>query len=414
MKHIVFAFWTVCFFLFYQENSLKAAVVLSVERPNYVGELDQRNGVIENLKSLVPGIKIESIALNADTPTLEEIRKIEGLIQQTQEPIILLSGHTFGPVVFKQITQSLSSKKRQQLITCLTAHQLWKGWEDLSRKNVNFVALPRHIFLENPGAKEYFSATKEDSDKPYLIQTIGVSHSLSSKTTKETFQQHQTGSLRPWSEKKRPLLVVLGGDVQNKDGTWHLYSTEETKKLADLVALFMKEYNIDYVIITNGPRTGRIDSHTKSQDATSGYHHLDPVTLAFSKALEEKGISFQLENFVFGQPSQFPVLLGLLQKTGGLALIPGESTSMISQAIDCLPHGHIMIFNHSAMGSVHQHHVKSERKAGRAPYWEWCNQKWDLKQIEKNTKNAPHAGYLIAQVLSDQLALLHLNRTSGP
>ena len=117
--------------------------------------------------------------------------------------------------------------------------------------------------------------------------------------------------------------------------------------------------------MTNGPRTGRFDPETK-EDAN--FHQkggsLDPVTQVFMESLSDKS-RVRLYNFEKGGSSLFKALLGVTSETKGSVLVSGESTSMISQAIDTMPKGSVVLYNHGAMQDIHEQHMRDEFLKGR-------------------------------------------------
>jgi hypothetical protein len=95
----------------------------------------------------------------------------------------------------------------------------------------------------------------------------------------------------------------------------------------------------------------------------------DPVTLAFMDELSKNNISqkqYSLFDFQFGSKNQdMDLILGAIRGTNSEIMVPGESTSSISESIDVLPAGAVTVYDNSAMNKVHQAHVKSEFEAGR-------------------------------------------------
>nr|MBP9692476.1 hypothetical protein [Alphaproteobacteria bacterium] len=63
--------------------------------------------------------------------------------------------------------------------------------------------------------------------------------------------------------------------------------------------------------------------------------------------------------------NSFELVVGALRATNGIILIPGDSTSMISEAIDMLPLGKVIVYETHAMNEIHKAHIISELALGR-------------------------------------------------
>ena len=68
----------------------------------------------------------------------------------------------------------------------------------------------------------------------------------------------------------------------------------------------------------------------------------------------------------------FERVVGALRTTHGHILIPGDSTSMISEAID-LPLGKVIVYETGAMNEGHKAHLMSELAMGRISILEGCH-----------------------------------------
>jgi len=161
------------------------------------------------------------------------------------------------------------------------------------------------------------------------------------------------------------------------------YMPEEAKNLAQYVKGQMKMHPDLFVFVTNAPRTGRFDPKT-GKDA--GFHEkggpLDPVTKAFMEALSNPD-RVKLYNFQKGDPSLFKALLQKVKEsdTRGFVLVPGESTSMISQVVNNTRAGSVTLFTHGAMHEVHHAHVQDEFKAGRVSLLEPSGKSYNFSGI---------------------------------
>ncbi len=213
--------------------------------------------------------------------------------------------------------------------------------------SIDFLALPRHAITPSLHADCAQSRTT-------LISTLGVAHNVS------LMQLDQQAS--EWLDKIPRhlgyLVVVLGGDAPAGDQQPQLFTTEYAYRLGQHTAQIAQEKNL-HLLVTNGPRTGQ---HNPVSFAPLPVHQLnsklDLVTQAYLSGTEHTSQGsdslLSLYNFTFGQPSAFLALLGTArQHANSLYYLPGESTSMISQAVDLLTHNSLVVYDTPAMNPQH-------------------------------------------------------------
>jgi hypothetical protein len=196
------------------------------------------------------------------------------------------------------------------------------------------------------------SPSDKDTLKDILIETIGVPHNL---TLADIEQEHQEWKSRlPMPEGPR-MVVVLGGDAPDAQGRQLLYTGQEAQALAHYLIARAREKNA-FIYVTNGPRTGKYNESTRTEEA--GAHRgeaplsepTEAVSKAFIKAIADQGWErVHFADFRYGQKSSFKALLKIADEL----YLPGESTSMISEAADFVSqlivyHTHSMNENHYA------------------------------------------------------------------
>ena len=241
------------------------------------------------------------------------------------------------------------------LTTCLLSHMFLEQYRSLN--NLDFIALPTHI-----------SADIKDQLGSKLIETTGVAHNRQADIANEVYIE--------WGQTELPacttyLGVVLGGDAPIPGPTkdMKLFTEEDATHLANYVAKNAKE---SCLIVLNGPRTGKHDLDKKEILTVHREGRSDRITEFFIKKLQDLGVeNMKLFDFQHGSQApynSFDLALGAVKATDGMILIPGESTSMISEAIDTLSPSHVLVYENSAMNEVHQAHVTSELAAGRASF----------------------------------------------
>lgn len=245
--------------------------------------------------------------------------------------------------------------KNSTITTCFAAHQIPDNIVDYL-PHLDLVAFPQHVLNE-----ENLTTFKNK-----LIKTIGVAHNLTSEDLAKEFEKRQNEI--PAADKY--LLVILGGDAQLQGDQYQYYTAQEAAKTAQYAAQQVKDEGY-FLLVTNGPRTGMLNptDGTKlgtHRPVTNPEYKIDPVSQAFLDELTTQKISgdqFKFYDFKFlenGVDSAYKALLHATKQTPkSSVLVPGESTSMISECCDMLPREAVLVVPNNAMNNNHKSHVKS-------------------------------------------------------
>jgi hypothetical protein len=301
-------------------------------------------GIARAFRGLSPDVTVEDV--NTKTTSASAIKD---MVTPDNKTIVIGSGEG-GILGIQDLTP------RENLVICLTSHMILGGYSNPNLiQKVNFLALPIH-------ASDTLSAEWKDK----LINTTGVAHNRSSEDLHKAYGLGK-GTL-PTSCPSY-FAVYLGGDAPTPQKVTKLFTEAEAKELADYVA---KNAGDSCILVINGPRTGKHDASLQEITTAHRDGQLDHVTAAFKEKLESQITSEKVKiyNFQFGQDlgyNTFDLVLGALLENDGKILVPGESTSVISEAIDVLPAGKVTIYNNGAMNEIHEKHIMSEAHAGRAP-----------------------------------------------
>ncbi len=346
------------------------STIYELMNSDFAGESDQIKGVAHALDIL-----FKEKTLSAPHTLIFDLKKdssgkafdfssLDNIPRDTPHAIFISSG-TYGIEAFHQLKE-----RRTKGIFVYVSHQILEDDTTLtsslkSLANVaTLIVLPHHIFEGNDPRAEDLKKTLSASHTT-LLEITGVAHNVQ----KEELSQEANIYQDKLRLAQKYMLVVLGGDVQNQDGkTWTYYTPQDAQKLATYVVSKMEQDKDLCVLVTNGPRTGKFDPSTTHE---AEFHKkgapLDPVTKAFMDAIPSHNKNqLYLFNFEKGETSLFKALLGLTSKSKGYVLIPGESTSMISQAIDNMPCGSVILYMHKAMQQIHTNHLNDELQQGRA------------------------------------------------
>jgi len=374
------------FLSFFSLNAHASIKLYLIGNPTNAGEMSQAEG-IKTAFLTYSQQKATAEFLDARNP--EKILYTIDATLLNNEKVILVGVGEAG------IDAISSLPIHPNVITCLTSHMLLDRYKDpVLLEKVNFIALPTHVAQQD---KKLIGAK--------LIETVGVSHNRTLENLKKTYTE--------WN-KELPtcpyyLGVILGGDAPLSPPAKGLkrFTENDALNLANYVIPLAREKDA-CILVLNGPRTGK---HTVNQEEVLTVHrqgHSDPITELFIHTLKEAETQVTLFDFQHKTPENtkwvppynaFELVTGALHSHAGLLLVPGESTSMISEAIDILSPDKVLVYKNAAMNEVHEAHVNSELAAGRVAVLENYNQ---TKEPHKSSSGStPKAAEVIAQTLLD-------------
>ena len=282
-------------------------------------------------------------------------------------------------------------KPQSNLVISHSSHQYTKKHAKLNGI-ADFVALPKYLLTNN--IIEIFEGLTTQ-----IIQIAGVPHNLSKSDVEEAYQNNK--EIIP--NATNYIGVILGGDAETPDNKVLYYTESEALQLADYIATFAKEEK-SHLLILNDPRTGKHDQNTGEEILTSHRDgNLDNITAAFVESLQSQklvsGKDFTLFDFQFDKPKHYPVVLEALSLTNSPIFVAGESTSMISETIDCLPKL-VTVYTNGAMNENHKSHCQSEYAAGTIHILENQEGKWQLnKALKKESETRQPASQIIAKAI---------------
>ena len=325
--------------------------LLVVLNEGRIGDQNQLNGIVDELSKTQSKWSINYLK-NIQTS------EIEAAIGQACKNSYKLALLTSGPDGIKVI-DNISSKLCPSVLVVSSAHMLFKDHINILGK-VNILALPSYSFDNEFEHKAEKVGTK-------IVKTLGVAHNITLKSIEDEYNRFKDRF--SWLKKQDKIaMIVLGGDAPDSDGKIHYYTSSEAQKTAEYIGNFCKSNNYS-LLIFNGPRTGQYDSTTGDKNADAHTNDkLDEVTESFMKKIEThlKPDQYKLYNYSKNSASPYRAGFWVVKNAKtGKCFLPGESTSMISEANDILPSQTIIISN-GAMNESHLKHAILEAKAAKA------------------------------------------------
>ncbi len=282
-----------------------------------IGDDNNTRGVARNAAALYrdSGQAVTITEFKSSVENIEDARKLIISLDNTRDSIITISSGESGLAPLKALKASFGKK----IFTSWSAHQLSGSMDFTILDQISLpLGVASHDVKVALGRK--------------LIETVGIPHNLT-RTDLESDYLAWKDKLAVTNKKK--LVVILGGDAPNPEGKQLLYTTKEARHLAEYVVSLATK-NDYYIYITNGPRTGRFNADTKKENKIAHRADIDitiptdEVSTAFTQKLTAKGVMYHFIDFRYNSPSSFKALLKIADKV----ILPGESTSMISEASD--------------------------------------------------------------------------------
>ncbi|MBS0272014.1 MAG: hypothetical protein JSR85_05140 [Proteobacteria bacterium] len=333
--------------LFLTSWNAQALKLILLSNHDNAGDHNQVLGIAAALENIASP-KITTEDLNTKTISLKEIQaQVNNDLLQGK--VIIIGAGEGGIHGITDLSPS------PNLIICLTSHMFLKEFANPTLLNkVSFFALPSHATEE---AKAIFGSK--------LIETTGVSHNRQANIVTQVYNKWEKQELPQNCSKY--LGVILGGDAPTLTKDIQLFTEQDAVKLATFTAKMVANA---CVLVLNGPRTGKHDANKQEIKTVHRQGYSDRITELFQKELIAQGIK-NMKVFDFQHDTKMPynsfdLVIGAVKAKDGTIIVPGESTSMISEAIDTLPAKSVLIYEDSAMNEAHRAHVESELTAGRA------------------------------------------------
>ena len=312
-----------------------------------VGDKNQIVGVVNALKKHKQKFETTDYPCNGNTDVSKLVNDIAS--DPKRNKLVIGVGKT-GLAVFEQ----LSTKNMAHVKTLALGHQWTAAYSKLLGK-VTWIAVPDYSIEE---ALINTSTTK-------LIRTNGVSHAVTQEALQTECELYK---------EKLPLttadrVIILGGDAPTSDGIQKRFTEVDATELAKAIFHASKD-GCFYVV--NGPRTGKFDKNLMEIKNIHKDERIDAVTTAFVETLKKRGVSenrIKLHDFKFGQKSLYIPLLAAAFVSNASVWVPGESSSMICEAISVISPRNLIMYDNQAMNETHKKHVESVYHQGRAKHY---------------------------------------------
>ncbi|HJD56654.1 hypothetical protein [Candidatus Tisiphia endosymbiont of Ptychoptera albimana] len=340
----------------------KKANLYIISDKAFVGDRSQLLGVARESEKY---FKSRSITLNVEEYDKSQLETVKDQISNNKNLTIIVSVGYYGIELITKLKSYPELAKK--IIAVHLSHQLLDNGT-LSHKQLvqekrddffgaDIIALPSHALDKQN--------TKLTGVNTILLTTNGVAHNMQPSDIESEYAAFKSMLSSFDKPSDKFLAVILAGDVP-ENGTYHCYTGKEAKKLAEYVSNLALKNNY-FVLVSNGSRTGKYDcQHNKELSVHEKDSIMDVVTSSFQEILQKNRVPFKLFDFKKGQPSMYKAVLGaVLYNKHSLIIVPGESTSMVSETVDMLPAKTVTVYYNSTMNETHKRYIKNEFNEGR-------------------------------------------------
>jgi len=344
---------------------MKEIVIICLLHTSAAGDNENVLGTAKSLQNKLHINDANVTRLAVEPQTLES--QISAVVQDHKANNFIVLGS--GQKGYQSLIAIKQLKLGKKIYANWCGHQFFDFLKEPTTSLLDSVALPAYSL--KPGMKEHFKTLGVK-----LKETVGVPHNTFSEDLKAEYSEAQN-KITPAGAY---LLVVLPGDAELPDvkdksekDKFKYFTVKEAENLADYIAQTAAK-DKQFVIVTNGHRTGRRDPNTgREVNKHNANETMDPVSIAFCNRLEERlpaqkqGYQFfDFKNLDNGRiESYYKALLHLIKITqNSVVHIPGESTSRISEVVDNLPADKIIAFENGAMNENHKKHVEQIYQSG--------------------------------------------------
>jgi mitochondrial fission protein ELM1 len=297
-----------------------------------IGDDDNARSIAASLGKMN---NVEPIPINLNNPT--ELYKLN------QDEVLVVGAGSHSLNFLKELS------KFDNIKTVWSAHQQPAIIDGAAIRAIDNIVLPEY---------EVGDALKRLCPEKLIELPFGVPNSLTQKQITAEYQQNAA----QFPKADKYVAVVLGGDAKDKQGSLKHYTEEEAYALGRISAQWAKDNNM-VLLATNGPRTGAYDEQGNRDMQVHRDGVLDVVSQAFLRGTDEVGLpssQMQFYDFQFDKPSMFKAILGAVQQNeGSFAVLPAESTSMLTEAVENLSPQKVVCYEANSMSEAHHKQVSN-------------------------------------------------------
>ena len=228
------------------------------------------------------------------------------------------------------------------ILTDLNAFTIWSCHQlpDVGIDFINMidlVALPKHAFYRS----------SSDVITTNLLETSGVAHS---RRAEDIIQAYSDSTIK---RNGCYDFLILGGDAPEENGNMKYFSAKAATSITNYVSNHRDQNS--HLLLTNSHRTGKHNPSTGNIiEYGSEIDNISKECLANIMGIEHDFFNAR------SATNNYPALLGaIITHAESKIYIPGESISMISEALSLFPMENIFIYETDSMSGSHYAHLKS-------------------------------------------------------
>lgn len=336
--------------------------VTNVGGGKFFGDRNQVVAIKNSLEHLLSSCDVATHEIDVD-----DVEKLAQYISQDTGTAIVVASGDHG---IEFISLFGSKGGSENIVTIWSGHQTFSQLLRVNLEHFNFIALPEYSLKA-----ELIERANGVSN---IIRVPTVPMIIDFSDNRLAYENFSLKSLMPDTAKY--LMVFLGGDAPDENGLMNKILDYEMENFA-LYAFHLATSKSLEIIVSNNPRTTK-----------------DQADIFFQK-LHEYKTEVVYFNFHEGIRAYKP-LLHLLKNTDSVAMISGESTSMVDEIV-YISGKPAYVMAVSSMSNVHRTHVEYEKGLGNVRVIDTAEFNQDIPVLNERVSFDQGAAEIIAgEVLS--------------
>ena len=367
---------------------MKYILIIVLATAHFMGDSDNARSISNALQTQFSGAgKVKTVEIIVRSKEEQEINKevlLQKINKNTNYDEIIVIGAGLDGINAIDI---INSKQDPKFKFVWSGHQLIKEVEN-SLSKLSAVVLPEYALEESKKA--------EIRKHVKLIETLGVPHSTKKEDVIKAAEKWlETGRI---DKASKYLVICLGGKVPSDQDGEHNYPAAEAEKLGRYAAKIAKDQNM-MILATDGPRSGK--------EVSEAFLRGTNAILSDSANSLNTYIKGKFKFIAYNDPAGSSINpffgLALLNK-GSIAIIGGESASLVTKAVNLLP-GRVYIEENSAMIEIHKKQVEILIRNGEAKALQFTNTK--LEPYDISVEEIPNDAETAAKEIFKQMQKLN-------
>ncbi|MCH9753420.1 MAG: mitochondrial fission ELM1 family protein [Alphaproteobacteria bacterium] len=323
-------------------------VISNISANKHLGDRAQSISIQKHLKK-----ELESHHINANIQELDikDLNHLSNTLSRNHSQNTIISSGEYGINAIKNIKQNLT--KKVKVLSVWSGHHIFDNlWQNAEYLDV--IIIPEYNVSD-----QLKTLVRNKNIK--LIPTQSIPSSTNYIEINNSYTNFRFKNLI--SKEKNYLVVFLGGDAPSTSGEIKNITDKDIKNFAQTIKKISIKYQLK-IVITNSPRTKQWQTD-----------------MLLSELQKDNSKSYTFFDFHSGVRAYKPLLNILNSNPNNVALITGESTSMVDEVIQ-IQTKPIYIFKANNMSNSHLRHSDYKVKNHQAILLDSSKEKNNIPDLE--------------------------------